>query len=242
MDKKYTNISFFFLGVLFVMIWGFYKSYIVYFPNFEGDYYFGGSGLTYIQHSHGALLLIWIIFLIIQPVLIKYGFHKIHRRIGIVSYFIVPLLLFSIFLVQKTSYYRLLSLSTPKEAIATTNGVAYIPAFALFYSLAIANKKNIPNHMRYMIGTSLLLINPGLSRALIIFFDMGAFGLAVSDYVAMAVVVFLIGYDYYYNKNYKPYIVILVVLLVVHLIWLFRYTDILQSIGGKFASNFLGQL
>jgi hypothetical protein len=128
-------------------------------------------------------------------------------------------------------------LSTPKEAISTINGIAYIPAFALFYSLAIANKKNIPNHMRYMIGTSLLFINPGLSRALFVFFGMEASGFAVSDYVAMAVVVFLIGYDYYYNKNYKPYIVILVVLLGVHLIWLFRYTDILQSIGGKFASN-----
>ncbi len=91
--------------------------------------------------------------------------------------------------------------------------------------------------MRYMIGTSLLLINPALSRALFVFFDMAASGLAVSDYFAMAVVVFLIGYDHYYNKNYKPYIVILVVLLGVHLIWLFRYTDIWQSIGGKFASN-----
>jgi hypothetical protein len=141
-------------------------------------------------------------------------------------------------MVQETNYYRVLSLSTPKEAIATINGLAYIPAFALFYALAIVNKKNIPKHMRYMIGTSLLFINPALSRALMVFFDLGASGFAVSDYVAMTVVVFLIGYDYYYNKNYKPYSVILVVLLGVHLIWFFRYSDMLQSIGGKFASNF----
>lgn len=237
MEKRYRNIFLFFVGILLLVTWGFYKSYLMHFPNFEGDYYFGGSGLTFIQHIHGALMLLWICFLIIQPLLIKNRFYNIHRTIGIVSYFLVPLLLFSIFMVQETSYYRVLSLSTPEEAIATINGIAYIPAFALFYSLAIANKKNIPNHMRYMIGTSLLFINPALSRALFVFFGMAASGFAVSDYGAMAVVVFLIGYDYYYKKNYKPYLVILVGLLSIHLIWVFRYTHILQSIGGKFASN-----
>lgn len=239
MEKKYKNVSLLFLGVLLVVTWGFFKTYIIYFPKFEGDYHAGGSGLTYIHHTHGALLLIWISFLIIQPILIKNGLYKIHRTIGIVSYLIVPLLLVSIFLVQKINYYRILHLSTAKEAIATINGIVYIPAFALLYSLAIVNRKNIPNHMRYMIGTSLLFINPGLSRALFVFFGMAASGFAVSDYVAMNTVVFLIGYDVYFKKkNYKPYIVILIVLLFIHLIWLFRYTDIFQSIGEKFALIF----
>jgi hypothetical protein len=237
MEKIYKNISLFFVGVLLVVIWGFYKSYIVHFPNFEGDYYFGGSGLTYIQHVHGALLLTWLFLLITQPILIKNGYYKIHRIIGVVSYVLVPLLLFSIFLVQKVNYYRVLSLSTTEEAIATINGIVYIPAFALFYSLAIINKRNIPNHMRYMIGTSLLLINPALSRALFVFFGMAASGFAVSDYVAMAAVVSFIAYDYRNGKNYKPYIVILVALVVIHLIWAFRYTDVFQSIGGRFATN-----
>jgi hypothetical protein len=237
MEKIYKNISLFFVGVLLIVIWGFYKSYIVHFPSFEGDYYFGGSGLTYIQHVHGALMLTWVFFLIIQPILIKNGYYKIHRTIGVVSYVLVPLLLFSIFLVQKVNYHRVLSLSTTEEAIATLNGIPYIPAFALFYSLAIINKRNISNHMRYMIGTSLLLINPALSRALFVFFGMGASGFAVSDYVAMAAVIFFIAYDYRNSKNYKPYFVILVALVVIHLIWAFRYTDVFQSIGGAFATN-----
>ena len=182
-------------------------------------------------------MLTWISFLIIQPLLIKYRFYKIHQIIGVVSYFVVPLLLLSIFMVQKTNYYRVLSLSTEKEAIATITGIAYVPAFAVLYSFAIFNKRNTPSHMRYMIGTSLLLINPGLSRALLIFFGMGASGLAVSDYFAMAVVIFLIGYDYHYRRNLKPYLVILAVILIVHLIWLFRYTDTWQLIGRQIALN-----
>lgn len=236
MEKKYKNISLFFVGVFLVIIWGFYKSYIVYFPTFEGGYV--GGSYNYIQHTHGALMLTWILFLIIQPILIKRKLYNIHRTIGKISYFIVPMLLFSIFLVTKTFYYRTLTYpnefaSTEKDAIGTITGLAYIVAFAIFYLLAISNRKNIPNHMRYMIGTSLLLINPGLSRALFYFFGMAESGLAVSDYVAMSIAICFMVYDYRNNKNYKPHIVILVVLLITHLIWVFRYTDVWQTIGAN---------
>lgn len=230
MERKYTNIYVFFVGILLVLIWGFYRSYLFYFPTFEGGYW-GGNSYNYIQHSHGTLMLTWVFFLIIQPILIKKGLLKIHKIIGIASYFIVPLLLLSICLVTKTFYYRTLSTINNKEAIGTITGITSFVAFAIFYFLAIANKKNTPVHMRYMLGTSLLLINPGLSRALFVFFDMAASGLAVSDYVAMTIAICFIVYDYRNNKNYKPYVVILVVLIIMHLIWQFRYTNVWQTIG-----------
>ena len=230
MEKIYKNISLFFVLVFIILIWGFYKSYIIYFPTFEGGF-FGGSSYNYIHHTHGALMLTWILFLIIQPILIKRQLHNIHRTIGKVSYFIVPMLLFSIFLVSKTFYYRTLTTATEKDAIGTITGIVYIIAFAIFYLLAIVNKRNVPNHLRYMIGTSLLLINPGLSRVLIIFFGMAELGLAVSDYVAMSIAIYFIVYDYRNHKNYKPCIVILTVLVITHLIWLFRDTEVWQTIG-----------
>lgn len=230
MEKIYRNIHLFFVGVFLIIIWGFYKSYLIYFPTFEGGYW-GGSKYNYIQHTHGVLMLIWILFLIIQPILIKRKLYKIHRIIGKASYFIVPLLLISIFLVTKTFYYRNLITTTEKDAIGTITGLTSIIAFAIFYMLAIVNKRNISSHMRYMIGTSLLLINPGLSRALFIFFGMAESGLAVSDYVAMSIAICFIVYDYRNNKNYRPYIIILVVLVIIHLIWLSRNTSAWQSIG-----------
>jgi hypothetical protein len=234
MEKNYKNIYIFFIGVLLVLIWGFYKSYIVYFPTFEGGY-LGGS-YNYIQHTHGALMLTWILFLTIQPILIKRKLYNIHRTIGKISYFIVPMLLFSIFLVTKTFYYRTLTYpneyaNTEKDAIGTITGLAYIAAFAIFYLLAISNKRNIPNHIRYMIGTSLLLINPGLSRALFYFFGMAESGLAVSDYVAFATIIVFIIYDYRNKKDYRPHIVILSGLIILHLIWLCRYTEMWQTFG-----------
>lgn len=237
MEKKYRNITLFFVGVFLILILGFFRSYLYYFPTFEGGY-FGGSSYNYIQHIHGALMLTWVVFLIIQPILIKKRLYKIHRNIGILSYFIVPLLLISIFMVSRTVYYRTIAnTNNVKEAIGTITGIAYIGAFAVFYYLAIINKKNIPKHMRYMIGTSLLLIDPGLSRALFVFFGMAASGFAVSDYVAMSCAICFIVYDYKNKKNYKPYIVIFAGLIFIHLIWLFRYTEVWQSIGGNIARH-----
>jgi hypothetical protein len=229
MEKAYKNITVFFIAIALVLIWGFYRTYLVYFPGF--------TGFTYVQHVHGFLMFTWLCFIIAQPLLIRAKNYKAHRIIGKVSYFIVPLLLFSIFLVTKMVYYRTLKADSLREAIASiTVSIPDLLSFAIFYYLAIKNKKNIPKHMRYMIGTSLLLISPGLGRAFAIYFNWPiTYALAIPDYIAMGIVIFLIGYDYRNKKNYYPYLIILAVLVVRHSIWLLRYTDIWQIPGGQFA-------
>jgi hypothetical protein len=44
--------------------------------------------------------------------------------------------------------------------------------FIILYGLAVLNTKRTYYHMRYMIGTALLMIGPGLGRALIIYFEI----------------------------------------------------------------------
>ena len=229
MEKSYKNITFFFIAIALVLIWGFYKTYIVYFPSF--------IGFNYVQHAHGFLMLTWLCFLIAQPLLIRVKNYKVHRIIGKLSYFIVPMLLVSIFLVTKMVYYRTLNTDSLKDAIASiTVSIPDLISFAIFYFLAIKNRKNTPKHMRYMIGTSLLLISPGLGRAFAIFFNWSIFySLAIPDYIAMLIVLVLIGYDYRNKKNYSPFIIILAILIVRHLIWILRYSDTWQTLGGQFA-------
>lgn len=231
MEKAYKHLTFFFIAIAFVLIWGFYKTYLVYFPSF--------IGFNYVQHVHGFLMLTWLCFLIAQPLLIRAKNYKAHRIIGKLSYVIAPLLLVSIFLVTKMVYYRTLKTDSLKEAIASiTISIPDLISFAIFYFLAIKNRKNIPKHMRYMIGISLLLISPGLGRAFAIVFNWSfTYSYAIPDYIAMAIVLFLIGYDYHNKKNYYPFIIILSVLIVRHLIWLFRYTGAWQTIGGQFAKH-----
>ncbi len=92
--------------------------------------------------------------------------------------------------------------------------------------------------MRYMIGTAVLLISPGLGRAFIIFFNMPiSFALGIPDYIAMFIVLIFEIYDFRNKKNYYPYVVILVVIIVRHLVWIFSYTNFWWTIGGQFAKH-----
>jgi hypothetical protein len=147
----YSRISLFFVFVLSLLTWGFYKTYIIFFPSF--------TGFNSVQHFHGAMMLTWMVILIVQPLLIRSSKRSAHRLIGRFTFIIAPLVAVSIFLASKMVYQRpepqlphnikvgMIALSIPAMA-----------AFATLYSLAIINRRNTYNHMRYMIGTSLLMI------------------------------------------------------------------------------------
>jgi hypothetical protein len=123
--------------------------------------------------------------LIAQPFLIKYKKLAIHRMLGKISYVLVPLVLLSGFLMVRRSYYllvedlrqkatqglnqlndnQILQQAAAYEAIA----IFYLSWFALFYSLAIINKRKSAIHARFMLATALPLLGPTVDR--IVFFN-----------------------------------------------------------------------
>ena len=221
----YHRISLFFVLILSVLTWGFYKTYIVFFPSF--------TGFTFIQHFHGAMMMTWVLFLIIQPLLIRYGKLNIHRAIGKLSYVIAPLLMASIFLVTRLSYLRPVPGMPHEEKIAEIAlSTPYIFAFGILYSLAIINRKNTYNHLRYMIGTSLLLIGPGLGRALIIYYNYTLpEAVALHNYIIIGLAASLMIYDILKKNSYKAFAIVLIVVTCTHLIWESRHTQFWQPIG-----------
>ena len=86
----YRGISLFFIFVLALITWGFYKTYLIFFPSF--------TGFNNVQHFHGAMMMIWFSLLAVQPFLIAYKKYKIHRTLGKVSYVVAPILLYFDFL------------------------------------------------------------------------------------------------------------------------------------------------
>src|SRR5687768_182307 len=102
---RYERVSLIGLGVLIILFWGFYRTYIVFFPAFEG--------FQFIHHFHGVLMLVWMALLIIQPWLIARRKHRIHKLIGRLSFVLAPLLIISIFLDSRMTYYRGLSQDAP---------------------------------------------------------------------------------------------------------------------------------
>jgi hypothetical protein len=223
------NLSLLFTTVLLIIILGFYKTYLVFFPEFRG--------FRIEQHFHGLMMLLWMTLLIAQPLLIKNNKFEIHRFIGKLSLILAPLLILSIFLVSKMVYHRSIATLSQQDSLASiVLGIPILFAFMLFYYLAIFNSRNRAIHMRYMVGTALLMIGPGLGRLLITQLNM-PFIMAVPAVNFLTIIlsaVFLV-IDILKKKDYRPYLVVLITLGFLQLLWYFRYSAIWQAPAKAFA-------
>jgi hypothetical protein len=223
------NLSLLFTTILLVIILGFYKTYLVFFPKFQG--------FRIEQHFHGLMMLLWLVLLIVQPILIRNKKIEIHRFIGKLSLIIAPLLILSIFLISKMVYHRSMGISSQQDALAAiVLGVPDMFAFILFYYLAIFNSRNRPIHMRYMIGTALLMIGPGLGRILITRLNLPfEISVSVTTGLILALSFVLLVIDIRRKNNYRPYLVICITLVILQLLWHFRFTEIWQAPARAFA-------
>ena len=111
--------------------------------------------------------------------------------------------------------------------------------FALFWALAMFYRKVPASHMRYMIATGIIAIGPGVGRGLINSFGIG-FGksLTITDVLDLAIVGFLLGYDIYKKKNYKPFLEVFVVFLIGAILWQVRDSAAWQSFAKTYAAWF----
>jgi hypothetical protein len=232
MLKVYRNTAIFTILIIAGVQWGFYKDYSSQFPNFVNQ--------TTTIHVHGALLMAWLLLLIVQPLLISTGKTKLHRNIGKVSYVLGPLIVISMFLVGKGSYLRHSPVVPAQEMLGTMvlDIRGYI-SFGIFWALAMLYRKDSAAHMRYMIATGIVGIGPGVGRGLINSFgvDFGT-ALTITDALDIAIIGFLLGYDIYRKKNYKPFLIVFIVFLIGAFLWQVRYTEAWQSFAKMYAAWF----
>jgi hypothetical protein len=227
----YQRISLFFVFILALLTWGFYKTYLIFFPSFKG--------FSSVQHFHGAMMITWMLMLIVQPLLIRFNKISIHRIIGKLSFVVAPLLIVSIFLVTRMVYLR------PDPPLPhdvrigqTALSLSNIFAFAFLYILAIANRRYTYSHLRFMIGTSLLMIGPGLGRALIIYFHIAPErAIDYVIYLEVAIAAALMVNDIMRKQSFKATGLVFIAVASVCLLWTFRMGSLWQSIGEFIAKN-----
>ena len=231
MQKVYRNTAIFIILIMFGIQWGFYRTYTSEFPNFINK--------TITIHVHGALLMMWMILLIVQPLLINTGRAQLHRTIGKVSWVLGPLIIGSMFLVGRGSFGRSIGIFPEKEILATMvlDIRGYI-SFAIFWALAMFYRKNSASHMRYMIATGMLAIGPGVGRGLITLGVDFPLALTITDALDLAIVGVLLGFDIYRNKNYKPFLVVFIVFLVGAILWQLRASNAWQFFAKWYAAMF----
>ncbi len=204
MEKAYKNTGYFMLLLIAIAFLGFYKTYFSHFFDFSEVTAITRGNITIFHHLHAILASLWILLLIVQPLLIRSGKYKIHKKTGKISYFIFPLLILSFI----PLILNILKSDHPIRAYGTiSNSILLI----LFYSLAVYNRKNMPIHMRYMIGTAFSFLGPTIGRIGV--YLIGWHAKTSDSAVYILVYIILIGLillDKKHGKNFKPYIVILV--------------------------------
>jgi hypothetical protein len=156
------NVGFFFIAVLCATLLGFFPTYFSHFPTFDG--------FTWAYHFHAFVALTWIGMLIAQAFLIRAKNFRVHRQVGKASYFVMPLLLVSIFLMVRAQYHKniLVNHLSETDALAamSRNGILDLVFVSILYALGIRYKKRTALHLRFFTCLGLVIMGPGLSRFL----------------------------------------------------------------------------
>jgi hypothetical protein len=224
------------IGIILLIVLihiGFSKTYIQFFPKFDG--------FKAAQHFHGMMMMGWLLMLLVQPILILKGKIRLHRLIGSLSYVLAPLVLLSIYLVIQTRYDVYLEQGRPTTVILGWISLNFrlMVFFAVLYFLAIYYRHKPALHMRYMVSTALVLIGPGLVRLMM---SYPAFSHADShsfDRVANIVIAGVITLvDSWRTKRLSPFALVLGFMVVQKILWDMREAPLWQAVGSVIAKLF----
>jgi hypothetical protein len=215
MQKSYNiyyNLGYWFLLLIVLVFGGFYTTYLsVIFDNHPP-----------LIHIHFVLMTMWIAMLIAQPFLIKFKKLAIHRALGKISYVLVPLVLVSAFLMMRLSYYKFISITNEQVTQGLNKSTAsqvlqqaadfqaiaffYFFWFAIFYALAIINRRKSSVHARFMLATALTLLGPTVDRIMFFVFGLeflpGGISVMWVSFILIDIVLALLLYKDY--KNNRP--------------------------------------
>ena len=151
-----------FIGLLIIAFIGFMPTY------FYEPVVLGQAGFNGYVHLHAVMMITWLLILIAQPFLIRSGQRKWHHRIGTFSYFFFPLLVLSMVLMMNAGLKgEELPVDGMELWLPLKDLLIIVPCFAA----AMYFRKQPALHARFIIGSTMQLIEPGLARASMYYID-----------------------------------------------------------------------
>jgi hypothetical protein len=118
-------------------------------------------------HLHAFFAATWMLLLILQAHAIGARRVARHKLFGKLSYAVAPLVVITVLLLAHDR----IAHAAPGEAYAIQTYILYLQLslatlFALSYGLAIATRRSVARHSRFMVCTALTLVDPVLIRIL----------------------------------------------------------------------------
>jgi hypothetical protein len=188
--------------------------------------------LPAIFHIHTFFMVAWIGLGLTQPILIHQNKIEMHRRLGKISFVLMPLVVLTIYMMIRHSYYEeleRLGSNAIREKYNLSQDDVHLYAAAheikaiialiwlmIFYLLGIVYRKKVLYHATYMLAAILVLLGPALDR--IIFRTLAQFHLPSAgpgEYATFSLIgVLFISLLIYQKRNgYSLTPVIMVLLL-----------------------------
>lgn len=152
----FRDSGYYFLALLGAAVAAFWPKYIAR-PAAEIDAY---------THLHAVVMVAWCALLIAQPFLIRARRQSVHRVLGVVSYFVAPAVVVASLLL---AHHRFRSMDDSTFAAEARNLYLPLSAVALFaiaYGCGVLFRRKPELHARFMVCTSLTMIDPVVGRIL----------------------------------------------------------------------------
>lgn len=227
-----TKLFYFFVAIFVISLLGFFPTYLVKFPRFEG--------LTYAHHFHGFIASTWLLLLICQAWLIRKKNYRLHRLTGKLSFVIMPLLILSLSMVAGASYSNNIKTTDRATALAAmANGIPEMFFLGLLFTLGMLYRRNSGYHLRFLTCTGLIMLGPGLGRFLIAFCHLPfQYAIPLLILSTTGVGIAWLAVDIRNRRSAFPMAVYVAIGVLAFLIQANKFSEPWQQFAGWWASHF----
>jgi len=158
MERRTSWLITFFTAAVIVSLAGFFNSYIRFFP--------AAGKFPFAIHIHFIAFVFWFALLLVQPLLVRRKNYRLHRKLGRLSYFIAPVLVITMLWLISNRFQREWPVFRSEASITLLAGILDTILFSGCYIIAMRSRHNVRWHVAFLIGATLVILNPGLSRLL----------------------------------------------------------------------------
>jgi hypothetical protein len=144
-------------------------------------------------HIHGALFVLWVLFLLAQTLLAASGEIRWHMRLGVVG-LVMPPVMVGVAVLTLIDSIRRSGTDLPPELIFTSD-LEEVLLFAAYTMAGVMMRRNAAAHKRLMILGTMAMLGPAIARFPI---DSGALGI-IGIYVTLPTIV--VAYDFWSRRR-----------------------------------------